>query len=94
MDLPLAGGELLWAAEQEAGQFALLTNGPQLGASGKVMAQVYLERWNVQENTFKHGAAAVEPASWSLRSDRDERGGGHRAGEARRPDRDGRREAE
>lgn len=43
-----------------SGQFVLLTNGPELGVAGKVMAFAYLERWGVQENSFKYAAAAVK----------------------------------
>jgi hypothetical protein len=43
-----------------SGEFTLLTNGPELGSAGKVMAQVYLNRWQVQENSFKHAAASVK----------------------------------
>ncbi len=45
---------------QRGNEMVLLTTGPQFGVAGRVMAEVYFQRWPVQEDAFKQGAAAVK----------------------------------
>ena len=50
-------GVLLVRREHRDSPFALLTTGLALGFKGRALADLYFERWPLQENFFKSGAA-------------------------------------